>query len=163
MPRKRLQFFAVVFFVALCDRVSKTVISETLAPGSSVEVAPFFDIVHYRNSGIAFGMLRDLEGATRAALYVGALLAAFVSAFLFLRHGDKRGIFIGFILGGAIGNSIDRFASGYVTDFLEFHWFGSETLRWPAFNAADMFITVGTAAFMVNLLVKRRHNVHGNS
>ncbi|WP_462137463.1 signal peptidase II [Candidatus Mycalebacterium sp.] len=163
MLRKRWQFFAVVFLVVLCDRVSKAVVSETLIPGSSVAAASFLDIVHYRNSGIAFGMLRDLEGASRAALYGGALVAAFVFAFLFLRHGDRRGIFIGFILGGAIGNSIDRFALGYVTDFLEFHWFGSETLRWPAFNAADMFITVGTAALMVNLFVKRRHGVHGNS
>ena len=163
MSAGKRQFFTVVFLVALCDRVSKTTISETLAPGSSVAVAPFFDIVHYQNSGIAFGMLGGLEGSARFLLYGGALVAATVFVFLFLKHGDGRGIFVGFIYGGAIGNSFDRFALGYVTDFAEFHWFGSETLRWPAFNAADMFITVGAAALMVNLLAKRRRDVHGNS
>lgn len=163
MPPKKWQFFTVVFLVVLCDRVSKTVVSETLALGSSIAVAPFIDIVHYTNSGIAFGMLNDLEGFARAALYVVALAAALIFAFLFFSHGDGRGIFVGFILGGAIGNSIDRFAFGYVTDFAELHWFGSETLRWPAFNAADMFVTVGAVALMVNLLAKRRRGVHGNS
>ncbi len=68
------------------------------------------------------------------------------------------------IIGGAVGNSIDRFSSGYVTDFIEIHWFGSEILRWPAFNVADFFITVGTAALVITLLRQgRRKNVYGNS
>ncbi len=148
-------FFLTTILVVCCDRVSKMFVTEWTSPGFRHQVFPFLDIVHYRNPGIAFGMLQDLGDTARLFLYGGALVSVLFFAVPFLRRDGKVGIFIPFILGGAIGNSIDRFAFGYVTDFIELHWFESETLRWPAFNVADFFITAGAIALVVKLLGQR--------
>ncbi len=145
-------FFLVVFLIVVCDRVSKMLVAAAIAPGTGLNVLSFFDIVHYRNTGIAFGILGDLNGIFLTFLYSGAFVAACVFAAVFMRRGGGAALFGSFILGGAIGNSIDRFLFGYVTDFLDFHWFGNESLHWPAFNIADFFITVGAAGIMVDFL-----------
>ncbi|MGI9558576.1 MAG: signal peptidase II [Thermodesulfobacteriota bacterium] len=163
LSRRYVVFSAAVVLIVVLDRVTKSAVSEMVAPGAQYQVLPFLDIVHYKNTGIAFGMLRDLGGVSRFILYSGALAAAALFAALFLRSGGKV-LPVAFITGGAIGNSIDRFGAGSVTDFIDIHWFGSETLRWPAFNMADMFITVGVAALVISLLgVGGRGDVHGNS
>lgn len=148
-------FFLTTFLVVFCDRVSKVLLTELTSPGFRRQVFPFLDIVHYRNTGIAFGMLQDLGGEARAVLHGSALAAALLFAVLFLRREGKGEIFVAFILGGAIGNSIDRIMFGYVADFIEIHWLGSEALRWPAFNVADFFITVGATALVVKLFEQR--------
>lgn len=155
LSKKSAVFVLTIVLVVCCDRVTKILASEFVAPGFHYRVFPFFDIVHYTNSGIAFGMLQNLGDSARFALHGGSFAAALVFAALLLRRSAQGVVFVAFILGGAIGNSIDRLAFGYVTDFMELHWFGSETLRWPAFNAADFFITVGAVSLAAKLFRQR--------
>ncbi len=162
--RKTAVFLPTAFLVVCCDIVSKAAVMESIPPGFHYPVLPFLDIVHYTNTGIAFGMFQDLGNSARLALHGGALAAALVFAVVFLRQNASGTVFVAFVIGGAVGNSIDRLAFGYVTDFIELHWFGSETLRWPAFNAADFFITVGAIALAAKLFAQReRKSVYRNS
>jgi len=162
--KKSAVFVLTILLVVCCDRVTKLLASEFVAPGFHYRVFPFLDIVHYTNRGIAFGMLQNLGDSARLVLHGGSFAAALIFAALLLRRSAKGAVFVAFIVGGAIGNSIDRVAFGYVTDFMEIHWFGSETLRWPAFNAADFFITVGAVSLAAKLFrQKGEEDVHRDS
>lgn len=114
----------------------------------------FFHLVHVRNRGVAFGMLANLDSRIVTPLLIaGTLLAvAAVIAYIFF-HVPQRGpapCGLGLLLGGAIGNLIDRARLGYVVDFLDFHW-GHR--HWPAFNVADIGITVGVFFLVLDLIV----------
>ncbi len=133
--------------VIVVDQITKWIIITNLPLYTRINVLPFFDITHLRNTGAAFGILRDLPETLRFPLFVIVLIIAIVAIFVFLRKVAESDrvlvVSLGLILGGAIGNSIDRFRFGYVTDFLGFHWFGNLHYQWPPFNVADSAITIG--------------------
>jgi signal peptidase II len=143
--------------VVICDQLSKHAILHLFAgraPDDHVVVAPFFNLLLTRNSGISFGMFNGVPGANAL---VFSLAAAAVIAILFywLTRVDNRflAIAIGLIIGGAAGNVIDRLLGGSVIDFLDFHlgaW------HWPAFNIADSAICLGVVAMLLEGLVLRR-------
>jgi signal peptidase II len=143
--------------VVICDQLSKHAILHLFAdrpPDDHVVVAPFFNLLLTRNSGISFGMF---NGAPGANALVFSLAAAAVIAILFywLTRVDNRflAVAIGLIIGGAAGNVIDRLLGGSVIDFLDFHlgaW------HWPAFNIADSAICLGVVAMLLEGLVLRR-------
>ena len=130
-------------FIVL-DQASKYFITQWLADGRSVEIASFFNIVLVHNAGAAFSFLAGAAGWQRGFFIGIAVVASVWIVFLLRRHAQETMLCLALslILGGALGNLIDRIWLGAVVDFLDFHAVG---WHWPAFNVADSAITCGAA------------------
>jgi signal peptidase II len=128
--------------VLVVDQVTKALVSSDVALGSSRQVIPGVSIVHAENSGVAFSLL---TGSEALVVIFTVVIVAGVIAF-FARHRQRRLLWLatGLIVGGALGNLVDRIRSGAVTDFIQLP-------HWPAFNLADASITVGVAALFLIL------------
>jgi signal peptidase II len=130
--------------VIALDQLTKLWVTRAFQLGDSLAVMPFFNLVLAHNRGAAFSFLAAAGGWQRALFAAIAILASVVIIYL-LRKSSKNMIFnlaLTLILGGAIGNLIDRIAFGYVIDFVQLHAGG---LYWPAFNVADSAISIGAA------------------
>jgi len=160
MPRQPLPFL-IAGGVFLLDRLTKVVIRRSVETWDTVTVIPgFFNIIHTANPGGAFSLFADAPSEWRTFFLVGLSAAALVFIGFLLWHpagrlGDSRSLRIGLslIMGGALGNQYDRLLRGAVTDFLEFY---IGAYRWPAFNVADMGITIGAALVLLDVLRARR-------
>jgi signal peptidase II len=142
-PPPRWQWWLVVsVMVVLLDQLTKHVIQQTLTYGGSIRVTLFFDLVHVRNPGAAFSFLSSAAGWQRGLFIVIALGASALIVYLLRKHvADRLFCFaLSLILGGALGNVIDRILLGAVVDFLHFHL---AQYYFPAFNLADSAITCG--------------------
>jgi signal peptidase II len=150
-----LPWLGIAAIVILLDQVTKTMILKTMAIGDSHTVTSFFNIVHWRNTGAAFSFLHASSGWQRW-LFVGlAVVAVIFIVWMLSRHGGQR-LFswaLALILGGAIGNVIDRLLHGSVVDFIQLHWHGA---AFPSFNVADSAITVGAALLILDELLRVR-------
>ena len=140
--------------VILLDQISKFIVLRTIALHESIPViSGFFSLVHTRNRGMAFGLMNRPGSDFGFYFLVAATIGAVVLLlfwFTKLKDEEKRLIFgISLILGGAVGNLIDRLRLREVIDFLDFH---IGAYHWPAFNLADSAITVGTFWVAINLL-----------
>ncbi len=146
--------------VVILDQLSKWLVVKYVPFYDRIELLPFLDITHIINRGAAFGMFRDLPESVRLPFFALVLIAAVVVIFFFLKKAEPGNqllvISLGLIMGGAIGNSIDRFRLRYVTDFIDFHWFGNPALHWPPFNFADSAITIGVILILFDTFVLRR-------
>ncbi|TDN68666.1 signal peptidase II [Paraburkholderia sp. BL10I2N1] len=148
-------WLGVALIVILFDQLSKIAISKVFAYGESVAIAPFFNLVLVYNRGAAFSFLAAAGGWQRWAFTGLGVVAALVICYLLKRHGTQR-LFctaLALILGGALGNVIDRLVYGHVIDFLDFHVRG---WHWPAFNLADSAITIGAALLVFDELRRVR-------
>ena len=137
--------------VVLLDQVTKITMTRLLAYGQSSFVNPYLNLVMVYNKGAAFSFLSDQSGWQR---YFFSALAAAVSIFIvwMLNRNANERLFcwsLSLILGGAIGNLIDRLVYGHVIDFLDVH---VNAWHWPAFNVADSAITIGAALFVLDEL-----------
>ncbi len=135
-------WLALAAGVALLDQLAKYAISHTLVHGRDIAVTPFFNLVLVYNSGAAFSFLSTASGWQREFFIGVAVVASVWIGYLLVRHAGER-LFcfaLALILGGAIGNVIDRVRIGAVVDFLHFHAGG---YSFPAFNLADAAITLG--------------------
>ncbi|MCZ6744795.1 MAG: signal peptidase II [Alphaproteobacteria bacterium] len=144
--------------VIILDQATKWwVVTIFMNPPRVVDVWPFFSVVMVWNRGITFGFLGDAPFWGRWAL-VGLSLAIVAILLLWLRRAETkwRAAAIGLIIGGALGNVIDRVNYGAVADFLDFHVTG---YHWPAFNFADSAITLGVAIMFFDALFKRKETV----
>lgn len=133
--------------VIVLDQWSKAAIGSHFAYGEGMAFAPFFNLVLAHNQGAAFSMLNDAGGWQRWLFSAIAVIAAVWITVLLHRHRQQK-LFcfaLALILGGALGNLIDRIAHGYVVDFLDFHW---NAYHFPAFNLADSAITCGAALLL---------------
>ncbi len=145
--------------VIALDQYTKYLICTGLVLYGRIEViAGYLDIIHIRNSGVAFGFLKGfgIQYKTLSLIAVAAV-AVFLLGFLIsqVRREQKLQAFsLALILGGAIGNIIDRFRLGEVVDFVDAHW--REVYHWPAFNVADMAISVGIALLLIDELLLRK-------
>lgn len=133
--------------IVLADRLTKMAVIRHLEYGQWHEVCPGLTITHVRNPGIAFSLFADGGPLTRVILHLVILTAVVVIAWMVVRHGRRRilpGLAFGLILGGAIGNLIDRVIYGWVLDFIHV-WvhLNGRTWAWPDFNVADSAITTG--------------------
>lgn len=129
--------------VLVLDQGSKLLVMATLTPYQEViAVTPFFNLVHVHNTGAAFSLFADQSGWQRWFFLAVASIASGVILWLLAGTRGRAVFAIGLtlILGGALGNLIDRLAYGHVVDFLDFHVAG---WHWPAFNVADSAITLG--------------------
>ncbi len=147
----------IATLVAILDQAIKLLVLVRIpAYGSIVVIPGFFDLTHIYNTGGAFGFLagksslfRHLFFLTASAVAMGMIVYLYLKTpreFLFLRGG------LAMILGGAVGNVIDRIRLGKVVDFLDLY---VKDLHWPAFNIADSAITVGILIFIYHLLFKK--------
>lgn len=157
--RSRISAFGIAAFVFLLDRLTKWWIESTVSVWDTLVVIPnFFNIVHTKNKGIAFGIMNDSSGASRTLVLIvisGAVLV-FVGYTLWRLHPDASAMLrtgMALIFGGALGNLWDRVLAGSVTDFLEFY---AGSFVWPAFNVADSAICVGAGLMILDLLMSRR-------
>ena len=127
---------------------SATIVLGRFALGERLEVTGFFNMVLVYNKGAAFSFLSDAAGWQTPALIVFALVAIGIVGTFIVRSPGRRLLCTGLalILGGALGNLIDRFRFGQVVDFLDFH---AQGWHWPAFNVADSAITVGVAIVLL--------------
>ena len=150
----------ISLFVVVLDQLTKWIIRSSVHLHENIPLLPFFDITHLRNTGAAFGILKGLPESMRIPLFAIVLVVAIVVISLFLKKiADNDKVLIvslALILGGAIGNSIDRFRLGYVTDFLSFHWFGNPNYQWPPFNVADSAITIGVILIIFDAFLLKR-------
>ena len=130
---------AVMALVIVLDQATKALVRSSVALGDHDGVLPGVEIVHVRNEGVAFS--RFSGGGTVVAVIVGAALLALVA--YFVTHLDKPLVWLptGMLLGGALGNVIDRLRDGAVTDFIKLP-------GWPAFNVADIAITFGVLVLL---------------
>ena len=149
------RWLAIALFVVALDQATKWLILGSFEFGDSRHVTDFFNIVRVHNSGAAFSFLAGASGWQRwFFVTLGAVASVFIIVML-RRHGEQR-VFawaLTLILGGAIGNVIDRLLHGYVVDFLDFHWAGS---HFPAFNVADSAISVGAALLIFDEVRRMR-------
>jgi signal peptidase II len=133
------------------DVVTKwLIVNIVMAPPRTIEIVPFFNLTLGFNTGVSFGMFRDLF-VERPLLLAG--ITVLIAAGLFgwaMRSTERIETFaLGLIAGGAVGNGVDRVRHGAVTDFLDFHvgdW------HWPAFNMADVMITIGVVLLITGSL-----------
>ena len=153
---------AVAVAILIGDQVSKWAIRDALwDPPRRIEVTSFFNLVPVQNKGISFGLFQS-EGAGMW-LIVGLALAISAGLGVWLSRTQQRwpACALGLVIGGAIGNVIDRVRLGWVIDFLDFHGGG---YHWPAFNVADSAISVGVVMLLVHsFLMKPRKEPRNES
>lgn len=147
--------WALVIFIA--DQLTKLLILDAYRLGDTTPITSFFNIVRAHNTGAAFSFLASAGGWQRW-LFTGFGLAAALFIVWQLRAHPGQRLFafaLSSILGGAIGNVVDRLVHGYVVDFLDFHWAGS---HFPAFNIADSAITLGAVCLILDELLRVRRS-----
>ncbi len=141
----------IVIFSVLLDQVTKiAAYIQKDKIGDGVKILDFFNIVYVENRGISFGIFSSLD----ASFYLG-ILSFLISGYIIyiIKMTDEFWEILGLslILGGALGNGLDRIINNYVIDFFDFYF---NELHWPAFNFADSFITVGGIIFFWTILKK---------
>ena len=152
-----LPWLGIAFIIILADQFTKTLILGDFQFGDSRTVTSFFNVVRVHNTGAAFSFLADAAGWQRWFFVgLGAVATVFI-VWMLRRHGEQK-LFswaLALILGGAIGNVIDRLVHGYVVDFVQVHY-GSA--YFPAFNVADSAISVGAVLLILDELLRVRRS-----
>ena len=150
-------FFGIITIILalFADQASKFIVDTKLVIDEPIEVCDVFNLVKVWNTGISFSMFNDYGNAGKIALILFAL-AVVIFLLRWMYHEDNRLKIFGLalIIGGALGNVVDRLRAGAVLDFLDFHY---KTLHWPAFNLADTFICVG-ALLLILLELSTKQN-----
>lgn len=144
-------WLGIAAIIVLLDQLSKIAIGKLFLLHQSIPVTSFFNLVRVHNRGAAFSFLGAESGWQRYLFMAISIGASIFMVYLLRRHANKR-LFcwaLALILGGAVGNLIDRTLYGYVIDFLDFYW---RTWHFPAFNIADSAITIGAGLFILDEL-----------
>jgi len=142
------RWFALAAAIVAADQVTKAIVLGRFSYGERLELTGFFNLVLVYNKGAAFSFLSDAAGWQTPLLIGFAVVAVGILGTLIVRSPGRRLFCTGLalILGGALGNLIDRFRYGQVVDFLDFHAAG---WHWPAFNVADSAITIGAVLLIL--------------
>lgn len=152
-----LPWLSLALLIMVLDQLSKVLILGAFQFGEASPVTSFFNLVRVHNSGAAFSFLAGASGWQRWFFTgVGAVATVFIVYMLKAHPGQKLFCFaLACILGGAVGNVIDRLLHGHVIDFLDFHWAG---WHFPAFNVADSAITIGAICLIADELLRVRRS-----
>jgi signal peptidase II len=147
--------FSLLLLIA--DQFTKIMVIGYFRLGDSVRVTSFFNLVRVHNEGAAFSFLADADGWQRWFFTAIGLGAAVFIVWMLKSHPGQRlfAFAMACILGGAIGNVIDRLVHGHVIDFLQFHYAG---WYFPSFNIADSAITIGAASMILDELLRVRRS-----
>jgi signal peptidase II len=154
LSSKTKRVVVLLAVIVAFDQLTKFIVDRNMPLHHSIPVIDhLFSLTYIRNTGAAFGFLAGSAAAFRLPFLIVFSLVAIGFVVAMLRRLPEREtglvIALAFILGGAIGNLIDRFAYGEVIDFLDFYWSG---YHWPAFNVADSFITMGVGITVFYLI-----------
>ena len=145
-----MQKILIFLFLVLLDILSKYFVFNYIDLYKFIKITYFFDITHIHNFGVSFGLFSGTIPSL-ALILIGLFVTAFVM-YLYINSSDnleRWGLFI--IVCGAIANIVDRFINGYVIDFLYFH---INQYYWPAFNFADIYISIGIIMIIANMVKK---------
>jgi len=147
-------FFFIVFLTLLLDQASKKMVVENIEIfANGLEISKYFNLVYVENRGVSFGMFSEHD----KSFYFG-ILSMLVSAYIIYLLVKSNNLIelvgLSLILGGAIGNGVDRLYYGYVVDFIDLHL---NNLHWPAFNFADTFITIGAIVFVFSIIYDKKN------
>ncbi len=157
-----LLWLGLAFVLMLVDQFTKVLVVGYYHLGDSSTVTSFFNVVRVHNTGAAFSFLAGASGWQRWFFTALGLVAAAVIVWMLKSHAGQRLFCLAMacILGGAIGNVIDRLLYGYVVDFLDFHWQWLSPLfaggHFPAFNVADAAISAGVACMILDEFTRVR-------
>lgn len=144
----------VAFVVTVLDQLTKWIIRESFALGERRTIIPgFFDLTYVRNTGAAWGMFRN-HGEWLIGISVVILILLLVFHRSFLTPAWEHRIAFGLLLGGIVGNLLDRIKLFYVTDFLDFY---IGPYHWPTFNIADSAICIGVGVYLLSSFWMQRH------
>jgi len=148
----RLWLVPSALVIAL-DQLTKHWVVQAFSFGEASPVTTFFNLVLAHNTGAAFSFLAEAGGWQRVFFIVVASVASAVMLYLLRKHGREVlfSLALSLVLGGALGNLIDRIRWGYVVDFLDFYY---GNYHWPAFNVADMAITGGVILLVLDSMRK---------
>nr|WP_299241229.1 signal peptidase II [uncultured Halomonas sp.] len=146
-------WLALAGLVGLADQVIKGLVQALMPYGQTIPLTSFFNWGHWWNTGAAFSFLADAGGWQRY-LFLGLTgMVAIVLTILLCRPRPRlEALGYSLMLGGALGNGIDRLARGYVVDYLDVYW---REWHWPAFNLADIALLLGVIAFAIAALRER--------
>ena len=157
-----LLWLGIALVILLADQATKLLIVDSFALGDSQTVTTFFNLVRVHNRGAAFSMLSTASGWQRWFFTGIGIVATFFILWLLRSHPTQK-LFcfaLALVLGGAVGNVIDRIAYGHVVDFLDFHWDWLSPVfyqgHFPAFNIADSAISVGAVCLILDELIRVR-------
>ena len=155
--RGMLPWLSLALLLALLDQLTKVLILGAFEHGQATPMTSFFNLVRVHNSGAAFSFLAGASGWQRWFFTaIGVAATVFIVYLLRAHPGQRLFCFaLACILGGAVGNVIDRLLHGYVVDFLDFHWGG---WHFPAFNLADSAITLGAICLILDELLRVRRS-----
>ena len=147
--------YVISAMVVISDQLTKRIVIDMIEIGQRYIVIPgILDLVHVKNSGMVFGIMQGNNSTPFQLLMIFISILAIVVLIFWIRNSHSKGrqiIYLSLILGGAIGNLIDRVARGAVVDFIDIH-IGSR--HWPAFNFADSAITLGVVFLVLDMLFK---------
>ena len=148
-------WLVLALIVILADQFTKVLIVDHYALGEGFAVTSFFNIVRVHNTGAAFSFLAAAGGWQRWLFTGLGVAAAGVIVWMLQQQAGQKlfGFALGCILGGALGNVIDRMIHGYVVDFLDFYYAG---IHFPAFNLADSAITLGAVCLILDEVLRVR-------
>jgi signal peptidase II len=148
-------WLSIAALILIADQFTKVLMVSTYQLGEGFSVTEFFNIVRVHNEGAAFSFLATAGGWQRWFFTGLGLVATLFMVWMLKRHPGQKlfGFAIACILGGAIGNVLDRVMYGYVVDFLDFHYAG---IHFPAFNVADCGISVGAALLILDEVLRVR-------
>ena len=146
-------WLSIALLVVLADQFTKVLIVDYYALGDGFSVSSFFNIVRVHNHGAAFSFLASAGGWQRWFFTGLGVVATGMMVWMLKKHPHQKlfGFAIACVLGGAVGNVIDRVLYGYVVDFLDFHHSG---IHFPAFNLADSAITLGATCLILDELLR---------
>ena len=147
----------IVFIYFIIDQLTKFYIVITIPFESSYKVTNFLNFVHIKNKGFILGFFSNLDESFLLILHILLFFIAIIIIFKLI-YVELRFRTVSILLfAGAIGNSFDRIFKGGVIDFLDFHYFG---YHWPAFNIADLMISLGVIIYILIFILEGRSNVH---
>lgn len=157
-----LHWLGLAFVIILADQFTKVLVVGYYHLGDSTYVTSFFNVVRAHNTGAAFSFLAGASGWQRWFFTALGFVAAGVIIWMLKSHPGQRlfSFALACILGGALGNVIDRIVHGYVVDFLDFHWSWLRPVfpggHFPAFNVADTAITLGAICLILDEFLRVR-------
>jgi signal peptidase II len=146
--KRALSVLSIILTIIVLDQITKYLVASSLSPYDSIKIFPFLEIVNVRNTGAAFGSFKNLGSTFFIAVSVAAII--FVINLLVKKIYNTLGLSL--VLGGAVGNLIDRIIYGKVVDFIDF---SVGSFHWPAFNVADSSLTIGIIIILLTSLFKK--------
>ncbi|MBD3181196.1 signal peptidase II [Candidatus Poribacteria bacterium] len=156
IAKSSLPMVITAVLVIALDQVTKEIIRNTVAIRGTIQVIKgFLQITYAENTGAAFGMFR---GKNNVFIIIGIIAIIFILLYYRqFRSSTWMRISLGFLLGGAVGNMIDRIVFHYVTDFIRVRWWFLRLRWWPSFNVADAAVLIGASMLIIGMFIESKN------